>query len=121
MKQFLRDRRRRAQGLAPKPVAARENAAGPKSYLCRLPRRPGRNWLFSRARSGAAARRREEVAAWYGSAPSSGWRCQTMIGVGLYRVELGVLAKEYELRQINRQIGRWPREPPMCWKRSGAG
>jgi hypothetical protein len=28
----------------------------------------------------------------------------TMIGVGLYQVELGVLAKESELRQINRQI-----------------
>ena len=28
----------------------------------------------------------------------------TMIGVGLYQVELGVLAKEAELRQINRQI-----------------
>jgi hypothetical protein len=28
----------------------------------------------------------------------------TMIGVGLYQVELGVLAKESELKQINRQI-----------------
>jgi hypothetical protein len=28
----------------------------------------------------------------------------TMIGVGLYQVELGVLAKESELRQINHQI-----------------
>jgi hypothetical protein len=28
----------------------------------------------------------------------------TMIGVGLYQVELGVLAKESELRQLNRQI-----------------
>lgn len=28
----------------------------------------------------------------------------TMIGVGLYQVELGVLAKEAELKQINRQI-----------------
>jgi hypothetical protein len=28
----------------------------------------------------------------------------TMIGVGLYQVELGVLAKESQLRQINRQI-----------------
>jgi hypothetical protein len=28
----------------------------------------------------------------------------TLIGVGLYQVELGVLAKEAELRQINRQI-----------------
>jgi hypothetical protein len=28
----------------------------------------------------------------------------TMIGVGLYQVELGVLAKESELRQINRRI-----------------
>ena len=28
----------------------------------------------------------------------------TMIGVGLYQVELGVLEKESELRQINRQI-----------------
>lgn len=28
----------------------------------------------------------------------------TLIGVGLYQVELGVLAKESELRQINRQI-----------------
>jgi hypothetical protein len=28
----------------------------------------------------------------------------TMIGVGLYQVELGVLAKEHELKRINRQI-----------------
>jgi hypothetical protein len=28
----------------------------------------------------------------------------TMIGVGLYQVELGVLAKDSELKQINRQI-----------------
>lgn len=28
----------------------------------------------------------------------------TLIGVGLYQVELGVLAKEAELKQINRQI-----------------
>ncbi len=36
------------------------------------------------------------------------------------KVELGVLAKESELRQINRQIDANPLKRPMCWRRSGA-